>query len=144
MTRAPAPRARRKTNRTTASVRDFIATLEDASKRRDCRSIVKLMSSATGEKPVMWGSSIVGFGTRHYLYASGKPAELCKVGFAPRARSFAFYLPAYSGHASLLRKLGKFKYSGGCLHIGKLADVDADVLERMVRSAFRANAKRTA
>jgi len=84
----------------------------------------------------MWGTSIVGFGKHHYQYANGKPAEICKVGFAPRARTFAFYLPKYPEHAELIGKLGKHRYSGGCLHIAKLADVDAKVLSTMVRKAF--------
>lgn len=62
----------------------------------------------------------VGFGTRHYFYANGKPAELCKVGFAPLARSFAFYLPKFKQHATLVGKLGRHKYSGGCLHLTSL------------------------
>lgn len=128
---------RRKTHKTNQKVGDFIDSIADASKQKDCRAIARLMSSATGERATMWGSSIIGFGVRHYQYANGKPAELCKVGFAPRVRSFVFYLPTYPGHAALLAKLGKHKYCGGCLHVTRLSDVDADVLERMVRKAFR-------
>ena len=129
--------AKRKTNETDDSVDAFIDSIKDDSKRNDCRAIMKLMAAATGEKPRMWGTSIVGFGKHHYQYANGKPAEICKVGFAPRARSFAFYLPKYPGHASLIKKLGKHKYSGGCLHLARLADVDVDVLSRMVERAYR-------
>ena len=85
----------------------------------------------------MWGTSIVGFGKHHYQYANGKPAEICKVGFSPRARSFSFYLPSYPEHASLIKALGKHKYSGGCLHVTRLSDVDVEVLARMVESAIR-------
>ena len=129
--------AKRKTNQTDASVNEFIKSIEDKAKRDDSRAITKLMSAATGEAPKMWGPSIVGFGKHHYSYANGKPAEICKVGFSPRAKSFSFYLPKYPEHASLIKKLGKHKYSGGCLHVTRLADVDADVLALMVRSAFR-------
>jgi hypothetical protein len=80
----------------------------------------------------------VGFGERHYLYANGKPGVICKVGFAPRAKSFALYLAKGPDHAALIKQLGKHKYSGGCLHITNLADVNADVLSRMVKSAFMA------
>lgn len=129
--------AKRKTNRTDDSVDAFIDSIEDESKREDCLAITKLLAAATGEKATMWGSSIVGFGTHHYLYASGKPAEICKVGFSPRSRSFAFYLPKYPEHASLIKKLGKHKYSGGCLHVARLADVDTAVLARMIEGAYR-------
>lgn len=128
---------KRKTNETDDSVDDFIDSIEDEAKREDCRTIAKLMEAATAEKPRMWGTSIVGFGKHHYQYTDGKPAEICKVGFAPRARSFAFYLPKYPEHASLIEKLGKHKYSGGCLHVRRLADVDAEVLARMIEKAYR-------
>ena len=136
--------AKRKTHLTGASVGIFIASLKDASRQKDCRAISRLMSAATGEKPAMWGTSIIGFWTHHYQYANGKPAEICKVGFAPRAKSFAFYLPSYPGHAALIKALGKYKYSGGCLHVAKLADVDTDVLSKMVRGAYRSGAIRAA
>jgi hypothetical protein len=129
--------AKRKTNQTDDSVDAFIASIEDDAKREDCRAITRLMAAATGKEPKMWGTSIVGFGKHHYQYANGKPAEICKVGFAPRARSFSLYLPKYPEHASLIKKLGKHKYSGGCLHVTRLADVDVEVLRRMVESAFR-------
>jgi Domain of unknown function (DU1801) len=129
--------AKRKTNQTADSVEEFIESIKEESKRADSRAITKLMAAATGEEPKMWGTSIVGFGKHHYQYANGKPAEICKVGFAPRSRSFAFYLPKYPEHASLIKKLGKHKYSGGCLHVARLADVDTEVLARMVASAYR-------
>lgn len=129
--------AKRKTNETEASVDEFIESIEDELKREDCRSIAGIMATATGVDPKMWGSGIVGFGKLHYRYANGKPAEICKVGFAPRSRSFAFYLPAYPEHVSLISKLGKHKYSGGCLHIAHLSDVDTDVLARIVNRAYR-------
>jgi hypothetical protein len=128
--------AKRKTNQTDASVDEFIESIQDETEREDCRTITKLMAAATGEEPKMWGTAIVGFGKHHYEYASGKPAEICKVGFAPRARSFAFYLPKYPEHTSLIKALGKHKYSGGCLHITRLADVDVSVLTRMIEKAF--------
>lgn len=130
--------AKRKTNETDDSVEAFIDTIDDEAKRADCRALTKLMAAATGQRPKMWGSSIVGFGKHHYHYANGKPAEICKVGFAPRSRSFAFYLPKYPEHASLIENLGKHKYSGGCLHVARLADVDVGVLARMIEKAWRA------
>lgn len=129
--------AERKTNETDDRVHEFIDAIEDDAKREDCRAIMKLMAAATGVEPKMWGTSIVGFGKHHYQYANGKPAEICKVGFAPRSKSFAFYIPKYPEHASLIKKLGKHKYSGGCLHIARLADVQVGILKRMIASAFR-------
>ena len=128
--------AKRKTNETDDSVDEFIDGIENEAKREDCRAIAKLMAAATGKKPKMWGTSIIGFGKHHYQYANGKPAEICKVGFAPRARSFAFYLPRYPEHAGLIERLGTHKYSGGCLHVTRLADVDIDVLARMIKHAY--------
>ena len=130
--------AERKTNQTNDSVDEFIDSIKDESKREDCRVITKLFVAATGEKPSMWGSSIVGCGKHHYQYANGKPAEICKVGFSPRSRSFSIYLPKYPEHASLIKKLGKHKYSGGCLHVTRLSDVDTEVLERMIKRAYLA------
>jgi hypothetical protein len=129
--------AKRKTIQTDDSVEDFIDSIEDEARRNDCREITKLMAAATGAEPRMWGTGIVGFGKHHYTYANGKPADICKVGFAPRARSFAFYLPKYPEHASLIENLGKHKYSGGCLHVTRLADVDTGVLRRMISAAYR-------
>ena len=129
--------AKRKTNQTDDSVDEFIDSISDESKRSDSRAIMELMSKATGQEPRMWGTSIIGFGKHHYQYANGKPAEICRVGFAPRARSFALYLPRYPEHAGLIEKLGKHRYSGGCLHVTRLADVDAEILARMVASAYR-------
>ena len=129
--------AKRKTNESDDSVSEFIDSIKDESKRDDGRAITKLMMAASGDIPKMWGTSIVGFGKRHYLYANGKPGEICKVGFSPRAKSFSFYLPQYPEHASLIKKLGKHKYSGGCLHVTRLSDVDTKILTLMVKSAFR-------
>lgn len=129
--------AKRKTNQTDDSVDEFIDSIDDLRRREDCRDITKLMAEATGEEPKMWGSSIIGFGKLHYQYANGKPAEICKVGFAPRTKSFSFYLPKYPEHPSLIKSLGKHKYSGGCLHLKHLSDVDVEVLTQMVKSAYQ-------
>jgi hypothetical protein len=84
-----------KTIETNSSVDAFIDSVVDGTKRQDCRSLTRLMAAATGAEPKMWGTSIVGFGKRHYQYANGKPGEVCKVGFAPRSKCFAIYLPEY-------------------------------------------------
>ena len=129
--------AKMKTVETDDSVDAFIDAIADATKREDCRAITKLFAAATRTKPMMWGSAIIGCGKRHYRYADGKPGQICKVGFSPRARAFSFYLPRYPEHAELIKQLGKHKYSGGCLHVARLADVDAKVLAKMIAKAFK-------
>ncbi len=128
---------RRKTNQTEASVQEFVDSIEDRLKRDDCQAIMALMERATGVEPRMWGTGIIGFGKHHYQYANGKPAEICKVGFAPRSRSFAFYLPKYEGHGTLVEQLGKHTYSGGCLHLKRLTDIDTRVLAQMIERAYQ-------
>ena len=125
-----------KTQETNASVDEFIDSIEQAPKREDCRAIAKLMQSATGQKPKMWGTHIIGFGKHHYTYANGKPGEICNVGFAPRSRSFALYLSNFPGREKLLNRLGKHRFSGGCLHVVKLADIDEKVLADIVQKAY--------
>lgn len=129
--------AKMKTTVNDNSVTAFLDGIKEPAKRDDAHAIAKLMATATGEIPRMWGNAIVGCGKHHYQYANGKPGEICKVGFSPRAKSFSFYLPHYPEHAALIEKLGKHKYSGGCLHITRLADVDTKVLARMIKSAFQ-------
>ncbi len=131
-----------KTVQNKASVSKFIASLPEEQKRKDGRKIVRLMKSATQDKPMMRGDTIVGFGKHHYTYANGKPGEICNVGFAPRSRSFAFYLSDFPGREKLLAKLGKHKFSGGCLHVSKLADVDEDVLVTIVSKAYKHGLKK--
>lgn len=128
--------SKRKTIKTNASVEKFIESLPEQSKRRECRTIVKVMTSATHQKPKMWGDRIVGFGKHRYTYANGEPAEICNVGFAPRARSFAFYISSFPGYHELVEKLGNHKFSGGCLHINKLERVDLDVLETIGKKGY--------
>tara|TARA_R100001377_G_scaffold77295_1_gene54523 strand:+ start:531 stop:926 length:396 start_codon:yes stop_codon:yes gene_type:complete len=125
-----------KTQENDASIEDFINTLDDPQKREDCRALVDLFTRASKQTPRMWGTGIVGFGKHHYQYANGKPGEICKVGFAPRAKSLAFYLTNFPERAALLEQLGKHKFSGGCLHINKLDAVDMPTLETIVGKAY--------
>jgi hypothetical protein len=123
-----------KTRPTRASVEKFIAGVEDETKRQDCRTLVELMRRVTGEKPVMWGPSIVGFGRYHYRYKSGREGDWMLAGFAPRKRDLTVYVMAgFKGAEKILARLGKHKASsGGCLYLKRLADVDLEVLERLV------------
>ncbi|PQO36020.1 DUF1801 domain-containing protein [Bremerella cremea] len=126
--------AENKTKPTGVSPTKFINELEDPQQRKDCKQLVKMMKSATGEKAVMWGPSIVGFGAYHYKYASGHEGDMMIVGFAPRKSQLSLYLSCdIQQSADLLAKLGKHKTGKGCLYIKKLEDVDQDVLTALIQ-----------
>jgi|SRR5271157_529543 len=118
--------AENKTKPTKVSVAAFIDALTDQTKRADAKALVKLIESATGEKPKMWGPSIIGFGTHHYKYESGREGDTPLIAFSPRKAAFVLYGVADSSD------LGKHSTGKGCLYIKKLADVDQKVLEAQV------------
>ncbi len=125
--------AANQTQPTKVSVKAYIDSLPDAAKRADAKALVKLMQSATGEKPVMWGPAIIGFGSYHYAYDSGREGDMPLACFSPRkAATVVYNLTTATDHKELLPKLGKHKVIGGCLYIKKLADVDQKVLETLV------------
>jgi hypothetical protein len=131
--------AQNKTKPTSVSVAAFIETVSDDTKRADARALIKLMQSASGEKPKMWGPSIIGFGSIHYKYDSGREGDMPLIGFSPRkAASVLYGLTGFSGSDALLAKLGKSTTGKGCLYIKKLADVDQKVLESMIAKAVAA------
>src|SRR5580765_4981976 len=119
-----------KTKPTKISVAEFIDGLTDQSRRAEAKALVKLMQNAAGEKPKMWGPSIVGFGSYHYTYDSEREGDMPVVAFSPRKAATVLY--GLSDSKSLLPKLGKHTRGKGCLYIKKLADVDQKVLEAMV------------
>ena len=125
--------AENKTKATEASVETYFAAIEDEARRKDCEALAKLMTKATKLPPKMWGTSIVGFGTYHYKYESGREGDSCLTGFSSRKSEISLYLTAtVLAQAELLSKLGKYKVSKGCLYLRKLSDVDLKVLERLV------------
>ena len=127
-----------KTKETGASVEAFLRSVPDAERRRDCRAVVDLMRRATRAEPRMWGPSIVGFGRRHYRYESGREGDWFVAGFSPRKANLTLYLTSYfDGRDALIRKLGKCKAGRACLYINRLADVDLDVLEKLVRQSVK-------
>ncbi len=129
--------AERKTQQTKASVKDFIAGISNSKRRQDAAIVARLMESKSEEPPSMWGASIVGFGVHRYKYANGKDAEICKIGFSPRAQSLVFYLANFEGRVELLKQLGKHKISGGgCLYINKLEDISMEVLGELIDKAY--------
>ncbi len=125
-----------KTKPTRASVAGFIAGIQDATVRRDCRTLVALMRSATGKPARMWGSSIVGFGDVHYVYASGREGDWFQIGFSPRKGTLTLHMTGCLDQVQdLLPALGKHRAGKGCLYIHSLDDVDRAVLARIIRKA---------
>jgi hypothetical protein len=127
-----------KTKATKLSVAAFIDTLTDETKRADAKALVKLMQSATGEKPAMWGPSIIGFGSYHYTYETGREGDMPIIGFSPRKAATVLYGLGISDAQTLLAKLGKHTTGKGCVYVKKLADVDRKVLETLVNKSVAA------
>lgn len=122
-----------KTKPTKLSVASFIDAITDPTQRADAKALVKLMQTATGEKPKVWGPSIIGFGSYHYTYDSGREGDMPLIGFSPRKAATVLYnMTGFSNSKALLAKLGKHTAGGACLYIKKLADVDQRVLEALV------------
>jgi hypothetical protein len=128
-----------KTKPTKVTVTAFLAGLSDESRRADAKTIVKMMQDVTGEKPKMWGPSIIGFGSRHYTYESGRAGDWPLACFSPRKAATVVYGLTGSESMPLLAKLGKHTVSGSCIHIKKLADVDLKVLEELIRKSVANN-----
>lgn len=125
-----------KTKPNDASVEAFISSVEDETKREDCRVICDLMTRITGEQPKMWGPSIVGFGTYHYKYASGREGDWMKIGFSPRKQSLTLYImDGFDKYDELMASLGKFKTGKSCLYVKKLEDIDLKVLRKLVKAS---------
>src|SRR3981081_1371088 len=124
------------TKPTKVKVATFIDALTDRTKRAEAKTLVKLMQSASGEKPKMWGPSIIGFGSYHYTYDSGREGDMPLIGFSPRQAATVLYNVTASGDSkALLAKLGKHTTGKGCLYIKKLADVDQKVLETLITNS---------
>jgi Domain of unknown function (DU1801) len=122
-----------KTKPTKLSVAAFINANTDPSKRADAKALIRVMQNATGERPKMWGPSIIGFGSYHYRYDSGREGDMPLVGFSPRKAALVLYnLIACSESRALLANLGKHTTGKGCLYVKKLADVDQEVLKVMI------------
>jgi hypothetical protein len=122
-----------KTKPTDNSVRDFIAAIENEDRRRDCQAVLEIMQEATGDRPRIWGSGMVGFGSYHYKYASGREGDWFLTGFAPRKNDLTLYImPGFDRFEALMKKLGKHKTGKSCLYIKRLSDIDPAVLKELV------------
>ncbi len=129
-----------KTKATDESVDSFLEAVEHPVRRSDGKALRAMMERITGEPAVMWGPSIVGFGSYHYRYASGHEGDMPRIGYSPRKANLVLYVGGFPDYEALLARLGKHKGSKACLYINKLADVDVDVLEEIARRTWEASA----
>ena len=126
-----------KTQKNDDSVDDFIAAIADDRKREDTETLLGMMERVTGEKPHMWGPSIIGFGDQHYQYESGREGDWFKIGFSPRKQNLTLYVSDYiPADDPLFAKLGKFTTGKACIYIKRLEDVDTGVLEKLVKRSY--------
>jgi len=132
-----------KTRPNAASVEAYIAAIESEERRADCRELLRLMSKVTKEPATMWGTSIVGFDSYHYTYASGHSGDSCMTGFSSRKGDISVYLTAgFPGQEDLLAKLGRHKMGKACLSIRRLGDVDMKILEKLVAGSVAETRRR--
>ena len=127
-----------KTKQTDESVTEFLNGVPDEKKRQDSFAILELMTEVTGAEPRMWGESIVGFGSYHYRYASGREGDWFVTGFSPRKQNLTLYIMAgFDNYDHLLENLGKYKTGKSCLYIKRLEDVDLDTLRELVSQSVQ-------
>jgi hypothetical protein len=127
-----------KTQLNDASVKDFLNAVEDEAKRADCFHVAELMSKLSGDEPKMWGSSIIGFGSVHLKYPTGRELDWLVVGFSPRKASITLYITdGFAKYDELMSKLGKFKTGRSCLYIKRLSDIDMDVLVELIADSIK-------
>ncbi len=127
-----------KTKPTNDNVVAFINKISDEQKRKDCFVLINMMQSATGEEPVLWSNSIIGFGNKRYKSPNtGREVDWLLIGFAPRKANLSLYVSVgIQEHAAALKKLGKHKTGVGCLYINKLEDVDLKVLQGIIKTSL--------
>ena len=127
-----------KTKPTGASVEKFINLISDQTRRADCFTVAKMMEEITGEKPVMWGPSIVGFGSYRYKYASGHEGDWPIAAFSPRKQDLTIYiLPSIASFSDLMQQLGKHRSSKSCLYIKRLSDVHVPTLKKLIKASVK-------
>ena len=131
--------AEAKTKPTKQSVTEFLNKIPDAERREDCFAIAKIMEEITGEKPKMWGPSIVGFGSYHYKYASGHEGDWPVIAFSPRKQDLTLYLSlnGYDKFGELMDQLGKHKTGKACLYIKRLSDIHVPTLKKLIKASIK-------
>jgi hypothetical protein len=133
----PARKSTIKTVPTAVTVESYLAKL-DPTRRADCERLVEIFQSITGQPPVMWGPSIVGFGKYHYVYDSGHSGDMCVAGFSARSTALTLYiLSGFDGQPDLMAKLGKYKTGKACLYIKSLDDVDLPTLKKLITASVK-------
>lgn len=116
-----------------ASVEEFLLSVENIERREDTRAVIEIMERITGHPPVMWGASLIGFGTYHYKYASGREGDWMISAVSPRKAALTIYIMAgFEGFPELMKKLGKYKTGSSCLYLKRLSDADPEVLEELI------------
>lgn len=130
-------KAENKTKPTEVTAADYLAAVEPDKKREEAHVLDQLFQKVTGWSPVMWGPSIIGYGSYHYKYESGREGDMCATGFSPRKANHSLYImPGYSDFEDILARLGKHSMGKACLYIKKLDDVDLDVLAELIEAGL--------
>ena len=133
-----------KTKVNDASVADFLSSVADEQKQKDSFEILKIMQQITKEEPKMWGASIVGFGSYHYKYESGREGDWMQIGFSPRKQNITLYLiPGSERYQELMNKLGKYSTGKDCLYVKRLSDVNVDVLKELITESVKVMKKQS-
>ena len=127
-----------KTKPTGASVKDFLNQIPDEERRKDCFAVAKIMEEITGSKPKMWGPSIVGFGSYHYKYASGREGDWPITGFSPRKKDLTLYIMmGFEKYPELMKQLGKHSTGKSCLYIKRLSDIHLPALKKLIKQSVK-------
>jgi uncharacterized protein DUF1801 len=130
--------AEQKTKPTKANVKEFLNQIPDKERRDDCFAVVKIMEEITGDKPKMWGPSIIGFGTYHYKYASGREGDWPITGFSPRKKDLTLYIMmGFEKQSELMEKLGKHSTGKSCLYIKRLSDIHIPTLKKLIKWSIK-------
>ena len=128
--------SKNKTVPTPTSAESLIRAIDNDAKREDAKRLLKIMGTITREDPVVWGSSIIGFGSYHYTYSSGREGDYFLTGFSPRKNSFSIYIMAgFDRFPELMKKLGKYKTGKSCLYVKQLDDIDESVLKELIQES---------
>jgi len=129
--------AENKTKPTDLEALDYLENIDNEQRKTDCLALNTLMKESTGEHPVMWGTSIVGYGSYHYKYESGREGDMPLIGFSNRKQNITIYImTGFSRYEELLEKIGKFKIGKSCFYIKRLSDIDVEVLKEMIISSI--------
>mgnify|MGYP000153272193 FL=1 len=130
--------AQNKTQETAIDPRDFIESVEHPTRKADALVLLDLFTRVSGYNAKMWGPSIIGFGRYHYTYDSGREGDFLATGFSPRKANMSIYImPGYQDYGALMERLGKHKLGKSCLYVNKLADIDLEVLEELIRAGLK-------